>query len=126
MRSKTKEKTVKDWVKDALKPYVDAGEAWVFMPVPYGFGKQSVDFLVCFRGWFLAIETKRPKGEHPTGRQVVTMTEIDRAHGLVILARDKKEVDAMARILARLPVLVRPWPSPIEELGLQIQKVELG
>lgn len=52
-------------VKDDLKKYLDSlgPDCWYYMPVPMGYGKRGVpDFIICYRGFFLAPETKRAKG----------------------------------------------------------------
>lgn len=51
------------------------------MPVPGGYGGQSVDFLCCVNGRFVAIETKRPKGE-ATKRQSIYLDEVIAAGGI--------------------------------------------
>jgi len=53
-------------VKAEIKAYLDTlGSAcWYYMPVPMGYGKKGVpDFIICYRGFFLAPETKRPGGK---------------------------------------------------------------
>lgn len=57
-----------------------------FMPVPGGFGMPTLDYLICANGYFLAIETK-DKGKHPTGRQKLTIADIEAAEGTVFVIR---------------------------------------
>lgn len=74
------EKEVKDRVKRHLKKH---GAYW-FMPVQTGYGATTLDFLVCHRGRFLAIETKRP-GKHMTSRQQLVKENIEAADGHVLV-----------------------------------------
>lgn len=53
-------------VKADLKKYLSSlGEAcWYYCPVPMGYGKRGVpDFIICYKGYFIAPETKRPGGK---------------------------------------------------------------
>lgn len=50
------------------------------MPVQTGYGAATVDFLVCYRGRFYGIETKRP-GKYLTPRQFLIMQTIRDAGG---------------------------------------------
>lgn len=54
------------------------------MPVPYGYGASTLDYLICFRGRFLAIETKAP-GKKPTDRQKMIADQIRAAGGVVFI-----------------------------------------
>lgn len=70
-------------VKKDLKELLDNYEKiYIFNPVPYGYGKSSLDTLICFRGRFIAIEAKAP-GKEPTPRQRFTTREIRAAGGRV-------------------------------------------
>ena len=86
-RSDTKERRVKAAVKKVLESYP---ESYWFMPVPYGYGPSTVDFIICHYGTFIGIETKRP-GEVPTDRQRMILNQIERAGGksFVIDGTDK-------------------------------------
>lgn len=65
---------------------------WKYMPVPSGYGMQSLDYLLCVSGHFVAIETKA-KGKRPTPRQEQTMAEIRAAGGLVFVVEDDASMD---------------------------------
>lgn len=80
----TPEGKVKAEVKKLIQPLRDLGELYSFMPVPYGYGESSLDFIGCHRGEFFAIETKAPGGEL-TPRQEVTKEKIERAGGRVFV-----------------------------------------
>lgn len=66
------------------------------MPVQNGMGAPALDFHVCLPviitpdmvgqtiGRYVGIETKKPGGR-PTPRQLLTMDEIRKAHGIAIL-----------------------------------------
>lgn len=72
-------------VKAAIKRALDKHKGlYVFMPVPSGFGKSSLDYVICCKGRFLAIEAKAP-GKKPTPRQKSIIGAIERAGGKVIV-----------------------------------------
>lgn len=68
----TPEGKVKTKVSALLKATPDL---WYNMPVPSGFGEQTLDYLGCHRGAFFAIETKAP-GKEPTPRQERTIEKM--------------------------------------------------
>lgn len=74
------EKTVKVVVKKRLK---ELG-AYNFWPVQMGLGAVTLDCLGCYNGWFFSVETKSP-GKKPTLRQQLTIDEIRRAGGTVLV-----------------------------------------
>lgn len=48
-------------VKDAVKKFLKERGAWYFMPVSNGMGQVGIpDIIVCYKGVFVAIETKAP------------------------------------------------------------------
>jgi len=73
----TPEGKVKDAVRKLLSQY---SGMYLYMPVPSGYGRTSIDFLGCYRGQFFAIETKA-EGKKPTLRQVAELENIGRAMG---------------------------------------------
>lgn len=77
-------------------------EAWRFMPVQTGFGAAALDYLICYRGRFIAIETKAAK-KKLTPRQTVTAQRIANAGGLVIIIEG--EEGAKAFVGSVLPAL---------------------
>jgi hypothetical protein len=80
-KGNTPEGRVKAAVNKVLARYP---ESYRYMPVPYGYGLSSLDFLICHYGWFVAIETKAP-GEKPTARQEKIIKEITDAGGKVFV-----------------------------------------
>jgi hypothetical protein len=63
-------------------------ESYWFMPVPYGYGKSTVDYLICHYGLFIGIEAKAP-GKRPTARQRQIMEEIVAAGGVAFVIDDE-------------------------------------
>lgn len=86
----TPEGKLKKYVSKRLK---EIG-CYQFMYVPSGYGKQTIDYLVCLRGKFIGIETKAP-GKEPTKRQYDCMDEIKAAGGIAF-ACDSVEAFEMA------------------------------
>ncbi len=76
-------------VKEAIKRALRRRGAWWYMPVPYGYGTAVLDFIVCHRGRFYAIEAKAP-GKRPTRRQLGVIETL-RAHGARVTVIDNAE-----------------------------------
>lgn len=76
-------------VKKKINEVIDKhdGSVYRYMPVPGGYGKATLDYLICAYGWFAAIEAKRP-GKAPTSRQEGTIEDMERARGKVFRIRD--------------------------------------
>jgi hypothetical protein len=71
-------------VKADVKAYLTSIGAYWFMPVQMGYGASTLDFLVCYRGRFVAVECKA-KGKMPTARQRLTIKQVERNDGLAFL-----------------------------------------
>ena len=70
------------WVKDRVKDILNARKAYYFMPPASRFGKSGVpDFIVCYKGLFIGIETKA-RGNVPTELQEEQMRLIRGAGGV--------------------------------------------
>ncbi|MDE2000719.1 MAG: hypothetical protein KGI52_17535 [Burkholderiales bacterium] len=83
-------------IKKFLDGLVQAGLCYYFMPVQTGFGASTLDFLICYKGRFFAIETKRPdKPSKMTARQEEIARRMRLAGGVVIVARDVELVKAL-------------------------------
>ena len=97
------EKTVKDAVRDLLT----ARGAYWFMPVQTGYGRRSVDFLICYRGNFIAVETKR-HGKRATANQENCLFQIALAGGRSAV-EDDPDCPKLKKILAEIDdeILVR-------------------
>lgn len=78
-------KTGEAKVKDDVKKYLTSIGAYFFMPVQTGYGQPTLDFLVCYRGLFYAIETKKPGVKDPSPRQRLIMRQINRAGGTTMV-----------------------------------------
>lgn len=76
-------KTPEGRLKDEVKKYLDSVGAYWFMPVQTGYGRTTLDFLVCHKGKFIGIETKSLKGKL-TARQKLVMVQIAMSEGKAI------------------------------------------
>lgn len=72
-------------VKKKLRAYLKEIGAYQYWPVPMGLGARTIDVLICWRGRFYGIETKRSDVNCPTAMQACTMREIAEAGGGVWL-----------------------------------------
>lgn len=73
-------------VKDEIKKYLKARGAYFFMPVQFGYGAATLDFLVCLDGKFIGIETKKEGKTECTARQQNTIYAINKAGGIAFVA----------------------------------------
>lgn len=71
-------------VKMLVKRVLDESKAYHHWPVVNGMGAPTLDCIACYRGRYLAIETKAP-GKKPTERQVRTISQIAAAGGKVLV-----------------------------------------
>ena len=101
----TPEGKVKAMVKKGLDQF--GRHSYKFMPVQTGYGSRTLDFLICFRGWFVSIETKAA-GEKPTPLQYTTIDNMDEANGIVFVVDDQASCDITMNVLKELPWLIRP------------------
>lgn len=65
---------------------------WSFMPVQTGFGKPTLDYMLCAGGRFVVIETKRPGGKL-TPRQEATCHDMREAGARVFVVEDDASMD---------------------------------
>ena len=72
-------------VKYKLRKYLDELGCYQYWPVPMGRGATTIDVLLCHRGLFYGIETKRPDVKKPTKAQECVMAAIAHAGGGVWL-----------------------------------------
>jgi VRR-NUC domain len=77
-------------VKDACKRLLKQHGIWYYMPVQNGMGVVGIpDIIACWKGQFLAIETKAPgKLSNVTPNQQNTINEINRNGGWAIVVDD--------------------------------------
>jgi len=84
-------------VKKAVKEYLVSRDAWYYMPVSNGMGRVGCpDILVCWRGRFIAIETKAPgKRNNTTPNQDREIDAINSANGLAVAVDDVSQVQEL-------------------------------
>jgi hypothetical protein len=77
-------------VKEAVKKVLKQRNIWYFMPSANGYGKVGVpDFICCWDGRFLAIETKAPgKSDNLTANQTIQIDLIRQAKGNAVVVDD--------------------------------------
>lgn len=92
----TPEGRVKNLVKKALNALGE--DCWRFMPVQTGFGAPALDFLICYRGRFISIETKAP-GKKLTPMQQGTKAAMEAAGGLVFEVWDESSLAIAMKII---------------------------
>lgn len=90
-------------VKKGVKAILKSKGCYFFMPVQMGYGMPSVDFLVCWRGRFIAIETKAIGVKVVTARQQLTMNEITAAGGITLLVNDLQQLLDLFEMLETSP-----------------------
>jgi hypothetical protein len=71
-------------VKHAINKLLDQYVHYRFDPVQMGYGKKTLDKLICLSGLFLAVEAKA-LGEKPTALQLASIRDITAAGGIVFV-----------------------------------------
>ena len=89
---KTPEGAVKAEIKKVLTLWGD--DLYYCMPVQTGYGARTLDFLICFRGRFIAVEAKRP-GKGPTKLQAHIIEQIRKAGGSAICADNASDLHVL-------------------------------
>lgn len=84
-------------VKAAVKRWLKERGIWYYMPVQNGMGVVGVpDFICCWNGRFLAIETKAPgKRANTTANQDNQIMGIHKAGGSAIVVDDVSQLDVL-------------------------------
>jgi hypothetical protein len=92
-------------VKKKVKEYLQSIGAWYYMPVSNGMGRVGCpDILVCYKGLFMAFETKAPgKIKNVTANQQREIDEIQRANGLAHVVDDVEQVKSLLETIERIP-----------------------
>lgn len=82
-------------VKNAVKKILKARGIWFYMPVQNGMGVVGIpDFICCYEGHFLAIETKAPGKLHAlTVNQKNRIKEINAADGTAIVIDNPDDLE---------------------------------
>lgn len=104
-------------VKAAIDKLLDKYDAYYHKPVQNGMGAPGLDYWVCHKGFFCAIEAKKPGG-HMTDRQVRTAIEVEKAQGSVFCINSAvgTEVNELMSWLEfpRVGFLGRNWQSEFD------------
>lgn len=81
-------------VKDGCKAIFKARKIWYYMPAQNGMGVVGIpDFICCWRGLFLAVETKAPgKLANTTPNQKRRIAEINEHGGMAIVVDDPRQL----------------------------------
>lgn len=81
-------------VKKKVKEYLQSIGAWYYMPVSNGMGRSGCpDILVCYKGLFMAFETKAPgKIKNVSANQEREIAAILSANGLACVVDDVDQV----------------------------------
>lgn len=109
----TPEGKVKYKINEVLKAY--GKDLYKFMPVPGGFGPSSLDYILCYRGLFIAIEAKKLGGK-TTARQNFIIRQIKDAGGKVFVISNDIDITMLVEFLnwlsekPRTPQEVQQWP----------------
>lgn len=84
-------------VKAAVKRLLKERGIWWYCPVQNGMGVVGIpDFVCCWDGKFLAIETKAPgKRANVSANQAARINEIRLARGLAIVVDDVAQLEEM-------------------------------
>jgi len=92
-------------VKKKVKEYLQSIGAWYYMPVSNGMGRVGCpDILVCYKGLFLAFETKAPgKIANVTANQQRELDGILRVNGSAHVVDDVEQVKAVIDTIEREP-----------------------
>jgi hypothetical protein len=93
----TPEGKIKKKVTAVLKKH----GCYYFMPVQTGFGKKTLDYLICHGGYFFAVETKAP-GKSPTALQQATIREIKAAGGTSFVIDSEEGANLLDRFLEKI------------------------
>lgn len=100
-KSKRSSKTPEGKVKDRVKEILDREpQCWYFMPVQNGAGQSGIpDFIVCWRGKFVGIETKSKKTSRKvTALQAKQIERINTAGGTAVVINEDN-IDTLEMML---------------------------
>lgn len=81
-------------VKDAVRKVLKARNIWYYQPMQNGMGQVGIpDFICCWNGRFIGIETKAPgKRKETTANQDRVLAEIVSHGGQTIVVDDVKQL----------------------------------
>lgn len=98
----TPENRVKQKINKLLASYGE--RVYKYMPVPSGFGRRTLDYLICFDGLFIGIEAKQPDGK-TTALQDAVLAEIRAAGGTTFVVKNEEDV----KVLEKFFDSVKKW-----------------
>lgn len=108
LRRVTMAMTPEGRLKKKVKVLLNERGAWSYMPVQNGMGVVGIpDFIVCYKGLLLGIETKAPlknpttaaqRWKKATPNQQNRITEIRESGGLAEVVDDLAQVEEMLRV----------------------------
>lgn len=89
-------------VKQAVKHYLKRRGIWFYMPIQNGMGQVGIpDFICCWNGRFLAVETKAPgKLNNTTPNQERVIKEIRGAAGCAFVVDSVAMLDELLNDVA--------------------------
>ena len=99
MGATTPEGKVKAKVKKILMEY----RAYQHWPVQAGYGNPTLDCIACYRGLYLAIETKAP-GKKPTERQKMTIRHMQEAGATVFVIDGQQGYNELTSWLQKMSI----------------------
>jgi hypothetical protein len=81
-------------VKEAVRKFLKDKGVWYYQPVQNGMGVVGIpDFVCCWRGRFLAIETKAPgKRRETTANQDRVIMQIHQHGGVAVVVDDVSQL----------------------------------
>lgn len=91
----TPEGRIKAAVKRVLERYKPMDSYW---PVPGGLGASHLDWIGCYYGKYLSIETKAP-GKKPTPRQNARIESVQRAGGIAMVIDGVEGLQELEQVL---------------------------
>ncbi len=88
-------------MKEAVRKFLRARGVWFYQPVQNGMGQVGIpDFVCCYKGIFIAIETKAPGKMHTvTANQQRVLDQIRDHKGLALVV---DSVDSLAPVFDTL------------------------
>ena len=89
-------------IKQAVKQYLKRRGIWFYMPIQNGMGQVGIpDFICCWNGRLLAVETKAPgKLNNTTPNQERVIKEIRDAAGLAFVVDSVAMLDELLNDVA--------------------------
>ena len=86
-------------VKEEVKRWLKARNVWYYMPIQNGMGVVGIpDFVCCWEGRFIAIETKAPgKRANVSANQERQIMGIHQAGGSAIVVDDIAQLEQLER-----------------------------